>query len=542
MTALHRNPFHRLGATVRDNRQRIITLAEEQLLQLDHDECVKARSDLLNPRARLSAEVAWLSGVSPRRAAQLVNQLLHDPAGARRETGVPPLARANLLAASLEADESDQVPLELALRIVEAATAVERINAAEAMREINEDRSIAQFPLIASEDQVAHELSERRRYYRNVFRTALDRLEPRQLVSAMTQIVDCAVKNGGRAPQLVHDLVDVFEVEAQTFLHDEAENIKALLAAIEDAAPRGEQFVSPLVASLATVARNWDGVAQPVQVSMRARGTDHMPSKQLGSAIRSVAVSLFNEHEMLEQAKRITDLLQDVFAELPEFAERLEEDAEALDNIEKSKAASGRKNAEWARELTYSAEVGIVFKDVLSIAPDGVSWGRNRYPLDDVTRVRWGATRHSVNSIPTGTTYTIAFGDVRSEAIVECRRTEVFSAFVDRLWKAVGVRLLVEKLTDLRAHREWRVGNAIVRDDSITLVHRKLRGSELTVRPWSGVSISSASGALNIVAADNRAVGATLSYIDVANVHVLEHALRMAFKRPGMRRLSELLN
>jgi hypothetical protein len=71
-TVLHQSAFAVLGVTTRDNRKRIVELAEEKSLELDHDVCQKARSDLTNPRTRLSAEIAWLPGVSPRKATQLV--------------------------------------------------------------------------------------------------------------------------------------------------------------------------------------------------------------------------------------------------------------------------------------------------------------------------------------------------------------------------------------------------------------------------------------------------------------------------------------
>jgi hypothetical protein len=44
-----------LGVTTRDDRRRIVELAEEKSLELDHEVCQKARSDLTNPRTRLSA-------------------------------------------------------------------------------------------------------------------------------------------------------------------------------------------------------------------------------------------------------------------------------------------------------------------------------------------------------------------------------------------------------------------------------------------------------------------------------------------------------
>lgn len=157
---------------------------------------------------------------------------------------------------------------------------------------------------------------------------------------------------------------------------------------------------------------------------------------------------------MFTQSKRITGLLQELFAELPEVSERVEQDADALqDHFNNREQAESRRN-EWAREITYRAEVGMVFKDTLSISPDGVAWKVQRYPLDAITRVRWGGVRHSVNGIPTGTTYTLAFGDNRSEAVVELKRQEVYSTFIDKLWRAVGIRLLTELLEALRSNVE----------------------------------------------------------------------------------------
>jgi hypothetical protein len=106
-TALHQSAFSVLGVTTRDNRKRIVELAEEKSLELDHDVCQKARSDLTNPRTRLSAEIAWLPGVSPRKASQLVENLANDPMAIRKESGLPTLAHLNLLAAAFEAVDGE---------------------------------------------------------------------------------------------------------------------------------------------------------------------------------------------------------------------------------------------------------------------------------------------------------------------------------------------------------------------------------------------------------------------------------------------------
>src|SRR5690606_13364814 len=119
--------------------------------------------------------------------------------------------------------------------------------------------------------------------------------------------------------------------------------------------------------------------------------------------IRSLAIDLFNKHDMLTQSQRLTGLIQELFSEVPEVADRVEEDVDALADIFQQRKQAAARQDEWAREITYRAEIGVMFKDTLSISPQGISWKGQNFPLDSITLVRWGAVRHSVIGIPTGT-------------------------------------------------------------------------------------------------------------------------------------------
>ena len=542
-TALHQTPFAILGVTTRDDRRRIVELAEEKSLELDHDVCQKARSDLTNPRTRLSAEIAWLPGVSPRRASQLVEGLLHDALAVREESGLPTLAHLNLLAAAFEAVDSEHDAEDLASFIQEVAYLVDEIDPEDVLRDINEDRAVSGFPEVRALDQIEAELAERKRYYRSAIKDALDRLPPTTLVQVMTDTVEGVTLGGeDHAPELIDDLVDSYEVETQGFLQKEAENVHKLIKAARDSANSGEAAVKPYVDKLDAVARNWDKVAQPIQLSAKARGIDHEASRDLAYEIRSLAIDLFNTHDMLTQSQRLTGLLQELFAELPEVSERVEQDADALADIFHERQQAVARRDEWAREITYRAEIGVMFKDTLSISPDGISWKGQSFSLDSITRVRWGGVRHSVNGVPTGTTYTIAFGDKRSEAVVELKKEDIYSKFIDKLWRAVCVRLLGEMLEALKDGRDLYFGDALLHDDGITLVKHKFLGANERVRcTWGQVQIWNADGSFCIGSKDDKKTNVGISYIHVANTHILEQLIRMAFKKPGLRRLSELL-
>lgn len=542
-TALHRNAFALLGATTRDDRRRIVELSEERSLEIDQDACQKARSDLTNPRTRLGAEVAWLPGVSPKKAAQMTELLRFDPKAVCREEGLPTLAHTNLLVAAFESVDDGDPPRDVAEFINKIANLADLLSPDEVLRDINEDRAVSGFPEVRGVDQIEAELAERKRIYRDAIKKALDRLETSAIVEILTDVVEFATVGGeAHAPELIDELVDLYAIEVQEFLQNEAENIRRLIEAVTDAAASGETAVAACIDRLERVARNWDKVAQPVQLSTKARGMDHAPSHEIAHAIRDLSVDLFNKHGMIAQSQRLTELIRELFAEVPEVSERAKEDIDALADILRNRKEAEEQESEWQREITYRAEVGAIFKKVLSISPEGVAWSDRRYPLDSVTRVRWGAVRRSVNGIPTGTVHTIAFGDKYSEAVVELKNGDVFSTFVDKLWRAVGVRLLTKMLKDLRNGGTVQFGDAAVRDGDITLVKHKFLSSSPERRDWSQVQVWSADGSFYIGAKDDRKTYVSLSYIDGDNTHVLENAIRFAFKKPGLRRLSDLLN
>lgn len=537
---LYSNPFHLLGATTRDDRRRLVELAEEKVFELDPQLCRKARSDLTNPRTRVAAEVGWLPGIAPARASGLVERLPTEPRSLVFHGGIPPLCEANLLSAAFELLR-DMTPDRLVDWVIRFGQVVATISIDDVIRDINEDRSVAGFPEVTDREVVEAALADQRRLYRTAVKTALDHLAASRLVGVMTEIVDRATNRGKHhAPKLIDGVADLYRVEAQDFLQTEAENVNRLVTAARRAAPSGEGAVDPIVDQLAKVTKNWDRVAQPIQVSFMARGQDHRASNEIAFTIRSLAVDLVNDHRMLGPARRLTDLLHEVFEEVPEILDVVAKDTADLDDIVRTQKLAENQREEWEQEISYSAEIGTIFKNSLSISPDGVSWKGRRYPLEAITRVRWGGVRHSVNFIPTGTTYTIGFGDEHSESVVELRRKDVFATFVQKLNRAVGPRLMVELLTKLKAG-EARFGGAVVRDAEILLPkHRFLRGKEMVGRNWHQVQIWSADGSFMIGAKDDKKVVVSLSYIHTPNTHILEQVIRAAF-RQGTRRLSDIL-
>lgn len=541
---LLQNLFHILNATPQDNSLRIMELAEEHSLLLDSCDCTQARSDLTNPRKRLSVEIAWLPGLGPKRVIEVLSVLENSVSDLIGMDKLTSIARANLVAAGLSR-LPDSAPDDVAEWILELAWAFEDIDPEELRAVINEDRIVSGFPEVTDLSMVEAEIQERRCHYRQVIKSALNNLSAKELVEAVTVAVESATDNGEEhGPILIDDLVDSYKDEARSFLEKEARNIEALVEKLRVAADavRPDSALAPMVNQLIQVVKNWDSVAQPIQVSAKSRGLDHDASHQVARLVRGVAIHLFNEHGKLDFSQQLTNMLQVVFAEVAEVAERTTEDASALGEQRIRLIEDAKNHAEeWRREITYEADVGVLFKNKLRISPEGIEWKGRRWDLDSITRVRWGGTRHSVNGIPTGTTYSIVFGNSAGYSSIELKKQDIYSNFIDRLWRAVGVRLLTEFLEGLRDGKQYRFGTRVINDRGMELERKKFFSSnERVFCRWGELVIWNGAGAFCIGKKDDKKLAAAFSYQDEDNIHVLEAAIRMFWKRGGDR-LSSLL-
>jgi hypothetical protein len=265
------NPFYLLEATPRDHRRRIQELAEAKSLTVSSDVCAKARADLTNPRLRLAAEIAWLPGLGPVRAQEVLSVVRQDPEALRVKGGLPALARANLYATAISHLGRSVDGTGFGAWIVELAFFCEETRTDEVVKLINEERSVAGFPEVTDLPAVEEDLAARRLFYRTAIKSGLNALAPAELIAAMTVAVDVTTEHGRRhAPLLIDDLVDSYELEIQGFLGKEEANIARVVETIQQAADAGRE-TAPLLERVGTIVRNWDRVAQPIQLSRESR-------------------------------------------------------------------------------------------------------------------------------------------------------------------------------------------------------------------------------------------------------------------------------
>ena len=539
--ALHQNPFWVLWVSTRDPPQRIVDSADDKALILNPDVCEGARSTLTNPRKRLAAEMSWFPGVSPARAWQIATALKGGVIDTTIAVGLPPLARTNALSSAIELQFEETPPLELTKRIVALADSADEIDAQLIFDQVNEDRAVAKVPLVKDVATIEEEMAERWRSYRNSVRDLLDRQSTDTIISTMNSIVDQATDRGVHpASRLIEELVDGYEVEAQSFVEAAKTTLQGL---IEKATSPGsdDKTIRETLKLVWSLADNWNLVLRPVQLVSKTRGIDHAQSRSFAVAIRSLGLHLNNERELPEIAKDLALNLRSKFSTLAEFSEKLQEDVTTLDEVIRDKSAASKNQKEWEESITYTADVGSILKQKLKISPAGVEWRGQLFPLDSICRIRWGGTRHSINGIPTGTTYEIHIADDNAQITINLSKESTYSSFTEKLWNAVGLRLVMDHLVRLKAGESIPFGNAIVSDDMVVIPRHKLFSTENVRLTWHQIHTWSVDGSFVLASRTDKKAYAALSYSGLDNIHVLNRILDVSFKN-GYTRLSAILD
>ena len=384
MDILH-NSFYLLNATQRDNRQRIIELAEERSLLSNADKCMAARAELTNPRKRIAAEVAWLPNVLPERVydillllelstgnrcgadeiipidsltaalsrvpytqksniADEVLETLKPSRGNFTEVGeflgintLTPIARANLLAARM-VRLSDYTPDVVAEWIFTLAKTFENIKPAEVRATLNVEREVSGFPEITDLSVIEMEIQNCRRYYQQVIKFVLENiLDAKERVKTVMNVIESPTdgKTSHWWPVLVEGTVDAYEEGVSAFLETaerniETQNQKIRIAADEETPDTN--FI-PMIDALLQTVKDWDAIAQPIQLNRNRQGLRHDASHDVADRVRQLAIFLFNEYDKLYVSQQILKVLQEVFTEIPAITERMTVDLNTLNRI-----------------------------------------------------------------------------------------------------------------------------------------------------------------------------------------------------------------
>lgn len=540
------NPFWLLQANPHDGKSRLLELAEEAALHGDAEAAANARNTLINPRNRIAAEVAWFPGVAPARIAAALEAV--QATGRSGGVGnLPPLAAANLELAVLSVRGGASDPQRLKATILRVSALVDEFVPQAVMDAINADRQVAGFPQVADVALVEHELGERVRHCQRSLTGMLDALPTADMVDTYEKLIAEATASGA-APRLVAALLSGYELHAGEFLSSEADRILQLIdetRAAADAkapAPQVGAAVQRIVAAIA----DWDRIAQPIQLARQNQGLDHEDSHRVAFRARGLAVHLFNAHDYLDHATRLSNVLKQHFAEVAAVNDVVEEDVRALREIEAKRqeqaAETARQKAKFAEEVTWETTFGMIFKDRFRISPDGIEYKGKMTPAAQITGCAWGAVRNIVNGVHTGTNYYFKYGTPTGVIDIVLDNEKQNGELVPRVWRAFCVPQLFRMMETWRGGGAIRIGEHEVRDDGIVLKHgRMFKADEWRFFPWTAMRKGTHGGVLTFTGNPESDFKAAFTFRDQLNVHVLDFAVDRVWQGKADR-LSNIFN
>ena len=231
---------------------------------------------------------------------------------------------------------------------------------------------------------------------------------------------------------------------------NENANVEALIARIRAEAVSAKANVAVSVQHLCAALASWTKITGPMQLVNRAKGVDHAPSRDIAVDARNLAIDLWNHHSLAYESGLLLRCLRKEFGLLAEVSEKLDEDAKALEGITAERAKAEKEQQDFENSFALTINFGTLMKEQLQISTATVIWKGRTFPMDKISRLRWGGVRHSVNGIPTGTTYHIHFGTPSDNAVIDVKDTQIYADIVDRLWRGAGVRMVMEWAAKLK--------------------------------------------------------------------------------------------
>ena len=560
---LKNNPFYILGVSTNDNKRKIMDAAEEKLLLMDENVVEDAKNALLDNNKRLEAELAWFPCIDSEDNDSIIAAIDNNFVNSNIGDWICGYDEVNFELEVIRHRTFDKLknPSAFGMAVSKFAKMFEEYaewgsdDFSSLYDSIIYNRQTAGFPEITEEELLSH-LDERRIKIVSELKSIINELPWDYITSSMTFLAHTATSNAKfRASLLVEFMIDAYDVEIQPFISQQSEKIYAIFDLIlgDDANKQTvEKNISTWITKIIDYTLLWSRVVKPIQIISLSKGNEHNISHQILSGIRGVCLTTNNDFDMPKLALNLLVKLNanDVFEYIPSLNRKVANDTNALrkiireqDEYERQQKEEEKEYNEWANSIFYETEIGLIFKDKLKISAQGIEWNGNITPLYEINGIGWGAIRKSVNGIPTGTDYHIAF-QTGNGKIEFSPNKQKYEEITERLWRALAVPIFTIILKRLQDGEIITVGQIKLKDDGVYLINTGWFSSEEKFFSWrEPLTIYSEDGSCILAIRDGK-YKASASYIYDMNTHIIEFMIRQFFENfnVGNPRLSSLLH
>lgn len=325
------NPFYLLEVSPRDKRATIISKSEEKAFFLDDGSGEAAQATLLNPAKRLLAELDWFLDVD-KKEIKKISKCIAENKEISTE-GLSPISKINALLFNFSIMQ-DVEAYDIGFMLTDIDEQFGLVTIDYVLEMVNTCRKEASMKIV-TEAEIDEAIDAKRDTIRQIFTEKLHALSDEEYMTFVSILAKQYVANEDYDDGIViSDALDQYEIRMQTEIQKHAEAVEKHIERIKGLSD--ETAIKENIRGLIKRVKEWDVFVQPLQLRSQASGMPHDNSMSLGGEIRDLALYLHNEKELTEIALDLVTSMQDIFAEVGDLAERLEEDAEQLENILKT--------------------------------------------------------------------------------------------------------------------------------------------------------------------------------------------------------------
>jgi hypothetical protein len=462
-TDLQKNAFVVLGLAVSAKHEEVREAFEDLTAEHPEDESrlAEAKQALLAPKQRLSAEIAYLVDTPLGEAVRVLRAVLEttDQLSLRQAASrLAPLSRSNVIVHLVQTSRLIDADL-----IVDVVIAHAQFDTTLVVQAINRARTEAQ--IVGADVQLASdEISK----HINRQRTALFDVKctPRLLADTVNAATRRLLHM--KDPAILDALGGVLEAYWRSIGSTTA-SLRSDLVRLSDSIVANPTDSAALEGFL-TQLREWDYLAQPLQLVELEKGRDDPEATEIFRLVRKLCLALANDVNQAAAALRITRAAREIFAELPRASEKITEDILGLESLVVEQACGGlvkvleRIKSESTQILTAvwpSLAVSIIDQLKFTLAK-----------LNEATDLPWLIMRSISITLFNDKELPQAALDITKQTIVLAEKASAPIEMINRLKRDLSdieISLLEKELTTHITEKRWSKASVVV--DAIIAKH-----------------------------------------------------------------------
>lgn len=332
--SLQKNPFYLLKIPCTASRRQVVAAAEDRVFFLDPSICSEAQNVLINPSKRLGAELGWFIDADSARCSA-ISDCISSRIRIQAE-GLIPISKLNASLFNFSLDSKLSI-IETGYLILDIDKQYSALDAVQIMEVVNGNRSMAGLASVQKQD-IEVELNKKRDVIRQIISDKLTTMNKGVYIKLVTMLAEYLSDEDYDDGIILSDVLDQYEIRIQSELEERTEKIKAKVEYIKSQSD--DSVIAKEIQSLIQDVKQWDVIAQPLQLKAQASGMPHKNSETIGLEVREVAIFLNNERDNAKEAIEFLQVMREVFSELENLDTLFEKDSVILNEM-----LSGEKDA-----------------------------------------------------------------------------------------------------------------------------------------------------------------------------------------------------